>query len=218
MLATKISYANLIAEYSEKTGANVESVLDAVGIDKRLGRVFMNPGVGYGGSCFPKDVKALIQIGKSLGIDTALLDGVEKVNQDMRQNVIDKIVKNSPDKNIAILGLSFKPNTDDIREAPSVYIIKALLEEGFNINVHDPKAMEKVKNVFGDKINFFDNPYDCIKGRSALVILTEWNEFKSLDLEEVKGHLKNPLIIDGRNIYDPEKVKELGFTYFGVGR
>lgn len=218
MLATKISFANLIAQYSEKTHANVELVLDAVGIDKRIGRVFMNPGVGYGGSCFPKDVKALIQIGKSLGIDTALLDGVERTNFNMRQNVIDKITNNVKEKKIAILGLSFKPNTDDIREAPSVYIIKDLLEKGFVINVYDPQAMRKVKDVFGDKINFFENPYDCLKDASALVVLTEWDEFRNLDLEKAKTLLKTPLIIDGRNIYNPEKVKALGFKYLGVGR
>jgi len=218
MLATKISFANLIAEYSEKTGANVESVLDAVGIDKRIGRIFMNPGVGYGGSCFPKDVKALIQIGKSLGIDTSLLEGVEKVNFNMRQNVIEKIVKNSKEKNIAILGLSFKPNTDDIREAPSVYIIRELLEKGFKINVYDPQALEKIKGVFGDKINYFENSYDGLSGVSSLVILTEWNEFKNINLESVKSLMKDHVIIDGRNILDPEKVKKLGFTYLGVGR
>lgn len=218
MLATKISFANLIAQYSEKTGANVESVLDAVGIDKRIGRVFMNPGVGYGGSCFPKDVKALIQIGKSLGIDTMLLDGVEKVNLNMRQNVTDKIIENSEEKNIAILGLSFKPNTDDIREAPSVYIIRELLEQGFKINVYDPEAMSKVKAIFGDKISFFDDPYAATDGVSTLVVLTEWNEFKSLDLEKVKKLMKNHVIIDGRNIYSPEEVRALGFNYLGVGR
>lgn len=218
MLATKISFANLIALYSEKTGANVELVLDAVGIDKRIGRVFMNPGVGYGGSCFPKDVKALIQIGKSLGIDTHLLDGVEKVNFDMRTNVIDKIVKNSPEKNIAILGLSFKPNTDDIREAPSVYVIDALLQKGFKINVYDPKAMVKIKGVFGDKINYFENAYEGLDGASTMVIMTEWSEFKSLDLERVKKLMKGATIIDGRNIYDPEKARAIGFEYIGVGR
>ncbi len=218
MLATKISFANLIAQYSEKTGANVEQVLDAVGIDKRIGRVFMNPGVGYGGSCFPKDVKALIQIGKSLGIDTALLDGVERVNLDMRRNVQDKIIKNSKSKKIAILGLSFKPNTDDIREAPSIYIIKDLLEKNFEINVYDPQAMKKVKDVIGDNINYSENPYDVLEGVSCLVILTEWNEFKSLDLEKAKTLMNDPLIVDGRNIYDPEKAKKLGFKYLGVGR
>jgi len=218
MLSTKISFANLIALYCEKTGANVESVLDAVGIDKRIGRIFMNPGVGYGGSCFPKDVKALIQIGKSLGIDTILLDGVEKVNSNMRQMVIDKIVKNSPEKNITILGLSFKPNTDDIREAPSVYIIKDLLEKGFKINVYDPKAMSKIKGVFGDKISYFENPYDGLAGVSTLVVLTEWGEFKNLDLERVKKLMSGSVIIDGRNIYNPEKMRSIGFSYFGVGK
>ncbi len=218
MLATKISFANLIAQYSEKTGANVESVLDAVGIDKRIGRVFMNPGVGYGGSCFPKDVKALIQIGKSLNIDTSLLEGVEKVNLNMRENVIEKIIKNSKDKNIAILGLSFKPNTDDIREAPSVYIIRDLLERGFKINVYDPEAMEKVKQVFENKINYFEDPYAALNGISTMVILTEWNEFKELDMEKIKEQMGVRAIIDGRNIYDPEKIRSLGFNYIGVGR
>lgn len=218
MLATKISFANLIALYSEKTGANVESVLDAVGIDKRIGRVFMNPGVGYGGSCFPKDVKALIQIGKSLGVDTSLLDGVEKTNFNMRHNVTEKIINKSKEKNIAILGLSFKPNTDDIREAPSVYIIKDLLEAGFKINVYDPKAMKKIREVFQDKITFFENPYDALTGVSSLIILTEWDEFRQLDLARVKNLMQGKVIVDGRNICDSEKVKALGFDYFGVGR
>jgi UDPglucose 6-dehydrogenase len=218
MLATKISFANLIAQYSEKTGANVEQVLDAVGIDKRIGRVFMNPGVGYGGSCFPKDVKAIIQIGKSLGIDTSLLEGVEKVNKDMRQNIIDKIVANAPDKNIAILGLAFKPNTDDIREAPSVYIIKQLLEKGFKINAYDPEAMNKVKAVFGEAVNFTKEPYEALNGASTLIVLTEWNEFRSLELEKARDMMQGNVIIDGRNIYDPVEVKKLGFRYFGVGR
>jgi UDPglucose 6-dehydrogenase len=218
MLATKISFANLIALYSEKTGANVESVLDAVGIDKRIGRVFMNPGVGYGGSCFPKDVKALIQIGKSLGIDTILLDGVEKTNLNMRMNVIDKIESNTPDKKIAMLGLSFKPNTDDIREAPSVYIIKDLLEKGYTINVYDPKAMDKVKSVFGDKINFFDNPYDAVSAVTSTAIITEWEEFRNLDLEKVKNQMSGNVIIDGRNVCDPEEVRKAGLKYLGIGR
>jgi UDPglucose 6-dehydrogenase len=218
MLATKISFANLIAQYCERTGADVDSVLDAVGLDKRLGRVFMNPGVGYGGSCFPKDVKALIQIGKSLDIDTILLEGVDKTNTNMRMNVLDKIVKNSTEKNLAILGLSFKPNTDDIREAPSVYLIKDLLDQGFGINVYDPKAMDKVKSVFGDKITYFDNPYDAVSGVSTTVILTEWDEFKNLDMERVKSLMKNAIIVDGRNVVDKKKANEIGFTYFGVGR
>lgn len=218
MLSTKISFANLIALYSEKTGANVENVLDAVGLDKRIGRVFMNPGVGYGGSCFPKDTKALIQIGKSLGIDTMLLEGVDKVNYDARQNILQKILDNASSKHIAIWGLSFKPNTDDIREAPAIYLIKDLLEKGFSINVYDPEAMPKTKEVFNDKISFCSNPYDAVTDVSLLAILTEWNEFREPDLQKVKKLMKFPVIIDGRNIYDPQKVKELGITYVGVGR
>ncbi len=218
MLSTKISFANLIALYSEKTGANVESVLDAVGLDKRIGRVFMNPGVGYGGSCFPKDTKALIQIGKSLGIDTMLLEGVDKVNYDARQNVLHKILDNMKEKHVAVWGLSFKPNTDDIREAPAIYIIEDLLKEGFMINVYDPEAMKKTKSVFQDRITYFDNPYDAIKDVSLLAVLTEWNEFKDPDLRKVKSLMKEPVIIDGRNIYDPQKMKALGFKYIGVGR
>lgn len=218
MLAMKISFANLIALYSEKTGANVESVLDAVGMDKRIGRVFMNPGVGYGGSCFPKDVKALIQIGKTLGVDTMLLEGVDTVNTDARQNVLNKILSNAKGKHIALWGLSFKPNTDDTREAPSHYLIKDLLANGFTISAYDPEAMKKTKTVFGDQITYSKNPYDCVKDASLVAVLTEWNEFKQLDLEKVKSLMESPVIIDGRNIYDPKKVKELGFTYVGIGR
>jgi UDPglucose 6-dehydrogenase len=218
MLATKISFANLIAQYSERAGANVESVLDAVGIDRRIGRVFMNPGVGYGGSCFPKDVKALIQIGKSLGIDTALLEGVEKTNKDMRENIVKKIVENSKNKNIAILGLSFKPNTDDIREAPSVYIINDLLEKDYKINVYDPQAMGKIGAIFGEKIKYFDDPYSALSGVSLMALLTEWNEFKNIDLIKAKELMKEHVIIDGRNVIDSEKAKESGFKYLGVGR
>jgi UDPglucose 6-dehydrogenase len=218
MLATKISFANLIAQFSDKAGANVEAVLDAVGIDRRIGRIFMNPGVGYGGSCFPKDVKALIQIGKSLGIDTALLEGVEKTNLDMRNNVIEKIVNNSKSKKIAILGLSFKPNTDDIREAPSVYIIKELLEKGFELSVYDPEARAKIESVFGDKLKYFDDAYSTLEGVDLLAILTEWNQFREIDLTKVKELMSEPVIIDGRNVIDPDEALKLGFNYMGVGR
>jgi len=218
ILSTKISFANLIAFYSEKTGANVEEVLDAVGMDKRIGRVFMNPGVGYGGSCFPKDTKALIQIGKSLGIDTTLLDGVDSVNTEARENVLQKILDNAKGKKVAMWGLSFKPNTDDIREAPAVYLIQDLLQKGFEITAFDPEGMPKTKAVFKDQIKFVDDPYDCVEEADILVVVTEWNEFKQIDLAKVKKLMKEPLIVDGRNIYHPEKARELGFTYFGVGR
>jgi len=218
ILSTKISFANLIAFYSEKTGANVEEVLDAVGLDRRIGRVFMNPGVGYGGSCFPKDTKALIQIGKSLGIDTTLLDGVDSVNTQARENVLQKILTHAKGKKVAMWGLSFKPNTDDIREAPAVYLIKDLLQKGFEITAYDPEGMPKTKAVFNDQIRFVDDLYKCVDGADILVVVTEWNEFKQVDLTKVKKLLKEPVLIDGRNIYHPEKTRALGFKYFGVGR
>jgi UDPglucose 6-dehydrogenase len=218
LLSTKISFANLISFYSEKTGANVEEVLDAVGLDRRIGRVFMNPGIGYGGSCFPKDTKALIQIGKSLGIDTTLLDGVDSVNTEARENVLQKILDNTKGKKVAMWGLSFKPNTDDIREAPAVYLIKDLLQKGFDITAYDPEGMPKTKAVFKNQIHFVNDPYECVENADVLVVVTEWNEFRQIDLQKVKKQMKTPLLVDGRNIYNPEKTKELGFTYIGVGR
>jgi len=219
MLSTKISFANLIALYSEKIGADVEAVLDAVGLDKRIGRIFMNPGIGYGGSCFPKDTKALIQIGKSLGINTTLLEGVEAINKVARTNFVEKIVKNtSGKKEIAIWGLSFKPGTDDIREAPAIYLIRDLLSKGFKIHAYDPEAMVKVRAVLGDTLRYFDSPYEAVKDMPVLAVLTEWNEFKQIDLHKVKKLMKNPVIFDGRNIYQPREMKRLGFHYFSVGR
>lgn len=218
MLSTKISFANLIALYSEQTGADVEAVLDAVGLDRRIGRIFMNPGVGYGGSCFPKDTRALIQIGKSLDIKTSLLEGVDEINTIARKNFVAKILTHSKTKHIAIWGLSFKPGTDDIREAPSIYIIRDLLQEGFKIHVYDPEAQDKVRQIFGDKLVYFKNPYDVVKDVAALAILTEWNEFKQADLSKVKSLMRDALIFDGRNIYALDEIKKLRFNYFSVGR
>lgn len=218
MLATKISFANLIALYCERTGADVEMVLDAVGMDKRIGRIFLYPGVGYGGSCLPKDVKALIDTGRQLGLDTRYLEEVEQVNTLVRENFISKIEKYFEGKRIAIWGLAFKPDTDDIRFAPSLYVIQALLDKGFTLSVYDPAAMENIKKTFGDKLKYSDDPYSALDSADALCILTEWNEFKQIDLSKVKSKLKSPLIFDGRNIYDPKKVQKLGFTYFGIGR
>jgi len=218
MLATKISFANLISFYCEKTGADVETVLDAVGLDKRIGRVFLYPGVGYGGSCLPKDVKAIVNSGKALGINTNFLDAVEEVNLYSRKNFLEKIYKNVKGKKIALLGLSFKPDTDDIRFAPSLYIIEDLLTNDYKISVYDPEAMNNIKKTFGNKIEYHNNPYDTIKDVDCLCILTEWNEFKQIDLKKVKSLMKKPLIIDGRNIYNPEMIKKLGFTYISTGR
>ncbi|MEI6533180.1 MAG: UDP-glucose/GDP-mannose dehydrogenase family protein [Candidatus Roizmanbacteria bacterium] len=218
MLATKISFSNLIALYCEKSGADVETVLDAVGLDKRIGRSFLYPGVGYGGSCLPKDVKALLNIGKQLGIDVAFLESVESVNQDSRKNLIEKIVAQVKGKHIAIWGLSFKPDTDDIREAPSSYVIHELMNKDFTVTVYDPEATENIKKIFGEKISYSTNPYDAVKDADALCILTEWNEFKQIDLNKIKNLLKTPLIIDGRNLYQIEQMKELGFNYYSTGR
>ncbi len=218
MLATKISFANMISLMCEKTGANVEDVLDGVGLDGRIGRVFLYPGVGYGGSCFPKDVKALIETGKKIDVDVSLLQAVEKINVLAKENFLNKILKNSKTKEIAIWGLAFKPNTDDIREAASIYIIDKLIKEGFKINVYDPEAMENVKNIFNEKINYFDNPLDATVNTDLLAIITEWNEFKQIDLNKVKEIMKEPIIVDGRNIYDPEEIKKLGFNYYSTGR
>jgi len=218
MLAVKISFANLISFYCEKTGADVEMVLDAVGLDKRIGRIFMDPGVGYGGSCFPKDVKALISTGKDLKIDTSLLEATDQLNHLARMNFLEKILKFSKGKTIGVWGLSFKPNTDDIRFAPSVDIIDALLLEKYTIKVYDQEGMNNIKKKYGDKLQYADNPYDAAKDTDALAILTEWNEFKNIDLGKVKKMMKTPLIFDGRNIYRPETMKQLGFTYLSVGR
>jgi UDPglucose 6-dehydrogenase len=218
MLATKISFANLISFYCEKTGADVETVLDAVGLDKRIGRIFMDPGVGYGGSCLPKDVKALINIGKGYGIDTSYLDSVEAVNEQTRINFLNKVFKHVKGKKIAVWGLSFKPNTDDIRFAPSIYVIRELLNQGYDVSAYDPAAMENFKGVFGNKIRCLPDPYEAVEKASGLVILTEWNEFKQVDLEKVKTLMAEPLIFDGRNIYTPETMEKNGFKYYSVGR
>jgi len=218
VLAMKISFANLISFYCEKTGANVESVLNAVGLDQRIGRIFMDPGVGYGGSCFPKDVKALISTGKRFNIDTQLLEAVDTINEEARTNLLKKILAQVKGEKIAIWGLSFKPNTDDIRFAPSVDIIKALLEKGYTLSVYDQEGMKNIKRMFGDKLIYAASSYEALQDADALVILTDWNEFKHINLNKVKQLLKNPIIFDGRNIYDMQTMKDLGFNYISTGR
>ncbi len=218
MLATKVSFANFISLYAERAGADVETVLDAVGLDKRIGRVFLNPGIGYGGSCLPKDVAAMIYIGKSLNVDASFLEKVSMVNTLARTTFVKKIVTNAPGKNIAVWGLSFKPETDDIRAAPSLYILNDLLEKGFKITVYDPVAMKNVKKMFGNRVKYSDNPYKTLEEADALCVFTEWNEFKEIDLTRVKKMMKRPVIFDGRNMYDLKKMKRLGFEYYGVGR
>ncbi|MDD2822910.1 MAG: UDP-glucose/GDP-mannose dehydrogenase family protein [Candidatus Daviesbacteria bacterium] len=221
LLATKISFANAIANLCESTGADVESVLKGVGLDKRLGRAFLYPGVGYGGSCFPKDISAFIKIAEKEKIDFKLLKAVEEINNNQPKKLFDKVIRelgNIKNETVAILGLAFKPNTDDIREAPSIKIIEMLLNKGAKIKVYDPEAMENVKKLFGDKIQYEETPYLAVTDASAALLITEWNEFKELDLEEIKRLMKKPIIFDGRNIYDPQEVRKLGFIYHSIGR
>lgn len=218
MLATKISFANLISFYCDKTGADVEQVLDAVGLDKRIGRSFLYPGLGYGGSCFPKDVQALINTGDSIGIDTTLLRSVETINEDAAKNFIHKIEEHVKGKKIALWGLSFKPDTDDIRFAPSIKVIDHLVKNGYDVHVYDAEAMDHIKNRFGNDITYYTDQYEAVKNADGLCIITEWNEFKQANLGKVKSLMNSPVIFDGRNIYQPEKMKEQGFIYISVGR
>ena len=218
MLATKISFANLISFYCQKTGADVEAVLDAVGMDKRIGRIFMNPGLGYGGSCLPKDVKAIVYTGKRLKIKNNFLEEVDKLNYQAQENFVNQIIKKSPGKNIGLWGLAFKPNTDDIRVAPSLTVIKSLLKKKYDITAYDPEAAANVKKIIGNKIKYASSAQKAAKGKDALIIVTEWNEFKQINLGRIKHLLNKAVIFDGRNIYEPEKMKKLGFKYFSIGR
>lgn len=222
ILATKISFANAIAFLSEKVGADAERVLEGVGLDRRIGRNFMAPGVGYGGSCFPKDVKALIAIASEYGYNFSLLKAVDEVNRQAGEEFVGKIVKHYAKglkgKTIAILGLSFKPNTDDMREAPSLAIMKALSEKGVKITAYDPVAMEHAKDLVPKGVTFAKDAYAAARGADGVAIVTEWNEFLQLDLVRLAKGMKELVMFDGRNIYDPTRVKSLGFMYYGVGR
>ncbi len=220
LLATKISFANAMAFLSEKVGADVEHVLEGVGLDRRLGRSFLYPGVGYGGSCFPKDVKALIAIAHQVGYDFQLLKSVDHINEQAGQFFVEKIKKGlTPLKGstVGILGLAFKPDTDDMREAPSVRTIEALQKAGVHIRAYDPVAVPNARKLLSG-VEYHTNVYDLAKGCDALVVMTEWNEFRQLDLKKIKDSLNQPLIFDGRNIYDPQTLKNMGFTYVSVGR
>jgi UDPglucose 6-dehydrogenase len=219
-LATKISFINAIANICELTGADIEKVAEGMGFDKRIGRAFLNAGIGYGGFCFPKDVEAFIRISEKLGYDFRLLKASQEINYEQRKRFVNKIEKTLwfvKGKTIGILGLAFKPNTDDMRFAPSIDIIRELQGDGAKVKAYDPKAMEKAKNILKD-IVYCNDPYDAAKDADALVILTEWSEFKKLNLKKIKSLMRHHLIIDGRNIYNPEYVKNEGFTYISIGR
>lgn len=227
LLATKVSFANAIANICEKVGADVEKVMTGVGADKRIGRSFLYPGVGYGGSCLPKDVTAFIAIGQHFAYDFELLRAVDAVNQMQTEFFVNKIRKaldaeeekgkNLKGKKIAVLGLAFKPNTDDIRDAPSLKIISHLTSIGADVTAYDPQAMENTKRVLPD-IHYASDMYEAIKGKDALVLVTEWPEFARIELDRAKRLMAKKIIIDGRNAIDPEKAREHGFKYVGIGR
>jgi UDPglucose 6-dehydrogenase len=220
-LATKISFMNEVANLCEKVGADVDQVRRGIGTDSRIGKRFLFPGLGYGGSCFPKDVQALHHTAAQSGYDFTILDSVMKVNQVQRELFLKKILEKYPDvkgKTIGLWGLAFKPNTDDIREAPALYLIDELLERGARIRAYDPEAMAHVKQTYGDKVYFATDQYDALAGADILVIATEWNTFRSPDFDRISSLLKEKVIFDGRNLYTLSHMNELGFYYYSVGR
>jgi UDPglucose 6-dehydrogenase len=219
-LATKISFINAISQICDKVGGDVLEVAQGMGLDKRIGRAFLNAGLGYGGSCFPKDLDAFVHISDKIGYSFDLLKEVRNINESQKKFLLKKIkdvlwiIK---DKSVGVLGLAFKPDTDDIRNAPALDLIKKLQAEGARIKVYDPQAMEKAKSALSS-VTFCKDPYQACKGSDCLLVVTEWNEFKELDFVRVKKMLKRPLIVDARNMYDPAILEKLGFKYVGIGR
>ena len=222
MLATKISFINEMANLCEGYGADINDVRRGIGHDHRIGFSFLFPGVGYGGSCFPKDIRAVIHMAKTVGQTARMMEAVDAVNEAQKDVLATKLKTHFGDsltgRTIAVWGLAFKPRTDDIREAPALVLIDTLLSLGCQVKAHDPEAMANVKEIYGDRITLCRHKYDCLKGSDALVIATEWKEFHNPDFEEIRSLLKEPVIFDGRNLYEPERMAEIGFTYYGIGR
>jgi UDPglucose 6-dehydrogenase len=221
-LAVKISFMNEIAQMCEKLGADVDMVRKGIGSDDRIGKRFLFPGIGYGGSCFPKDVKALMHSAKEVKYEFRILDAVIEVNEKQKLHLVSKIKRyynnDLKGKHFAFWGLAFKPNTDDIREAPALEIIQSLLNEGATVCAFDPEAMENVKNLLGDKLNYAELQYDCLENADALVVATEWNEFRTPDFDKLLSMMKDPVIFDGRNVYDVQVMEKKGFHYESIGR
>jgi UDPglucose 6-dehydrogenase len=221
ILATRISFMNEIANICELVGADVDEVRKAIGSDRRIGTSFLFPGVGYGGSCFPKDVKALLKSARDRGYEFGLLSAVESANEAQKQRLVQKMERHFGDlraKTIALWGLSFKPRTDDMREAPSIPIIEALLARGASVRAYDPAAAPVARRIFDRRIALCEKSYDALAGADALAIVTEWNEFREPDFAKMRTLLRTPIVFDGRNIYSPEHMRALGFTYFSIGR
>jgi UDPglucose 6-dehydrogenase len=221
MLATRISFMNEVANVCEAVGANVDQVRRAVASDRRIGPSFLFPGVGYGGSCFPKDVKAMMRFAEDKSYDFKILRAVETVNEGQKRLLVTKMedhFKSLKGKRIAVWGLAFKPKTDDMREAPAVPLIQGLLAAGASVHAYDPEAVKVAKGIFGSKIQYADNGYAALTGADALAVVTEWNEFREPDFGRMRKLMRQPLIFDGRNIYNPESLRALGFTYISMGR
>jgi UDPglucose 6-dehydrogenase len=222
MLATRISFINEIANLCDILGADINNVRKGIGSDSRIGAKFIYPGTGYGGSCFPKDVKAILRTAKDNGYELNVIEAVEKANEYQKNVIFSKISKffnNSlQNKNIGIWGLSFKPKTDDIREASSIILIEKLLKAGAIVKAYDPAAINETKKVLGNRIEYASDPYEALEGADAFVLMTEWSEFHLPDFNKMAELMKGKVVFDGRNIYDPSQLRKLGFTYFGIGR
>ncbi len=220
-LAMKISFINAVASMCESVGANVQQVCQGIGTDSRIGPRFLNPGIGYGGSCFPKDLMAFRSVAREVGYDFRLLDEVMRINEEQRQRFLRK-VRNAlwtlRGKRLGVLGLAFKGGTDDIRESPAVLVVQSLVQEGCVVAAYDPAAMERAREVLRSNVEFVGSPYEAAAGADALLILTEWEEFATLDLPQINSKLRYPIVIDGRNLYNPEMMAAHGFTYYSVGR
>jgi len=221
-LATRISFINEVANLCEKVGADVAEVRRGIGFDRRIGHYFLFPGVGYGGSCFPKDVRAVIRTAEEGDVDFSLLKAVEAVNERQKRLLVEKVHAHfGPElrgRKFAIWGLAFKPRTDDMREAPSLVIVEALLAGGAEVAVHDPEALSRARELFGERVSYHRANYDALVGADALLIVTEWNEFRRPDFSRMRALMKTPVIFDGRNLYEPVVMQKEGFTYYPIGR
>jgi UDPglucose 6-dehydrogenase len=222
LLATKISFINEMANLSERLEADINDVRRGIGHDRRLGFAFLFPGVGYGGSCFPKDVRELVHTARRVGLEPGILTAVDQVNDLQKRVIYDKLTRhfqgNLSGKTIAVWGLAFKPRTDDVREAPALALADQLLESGVRLQVHDPEAIPNVQHQYGDKLHYYGNPYDAIQDADALAIMTEWEEYRNPDFELIRRKLRAPVVFDGRNLFDSEQMRTLGFTYHSIGR
>ncbi len=222
LLATKISFINEMANLCEVYGADINDVRRGIGHDQRIGFHFLFPGVGYGGSCFPKDIRAVIHMARTKGLSARMMEAVDGVNEAQKNVLFQKIERHMggeiKDKTIAIWGLAFKPRTDDVREAPAIVLIELLLEAGAHLRIHDPEALANVRAIYGDRVVYCDRPYGALEQADALVVVTEWNEFRNPDFEVMRRLMRQPVIFDGRNVFDPARMADLGFTYQGIGR